>query len=172
MRRDLKNQKAGAGFDESSNKRAALTSLPGISRWNRLGSFFVKWHDLREMRAVLSRVAAVKRCTNGPAPEHCVYERIPAGRPVERKNERQNENTTVITLIFFLLAGFVISAICELERNAIQLALGSFYPTLLLSGTFVAFILGINQASGGLNISAFFTYNDGKSKSRSFTTLV
>lgn len=30
--------------------------------------------------------------------------------------------------------GFVISAICELERNAIQLALGSFYPTLLLSG--------------------------------------
>ncbi|XP_041985170.1 ABC transporter G family member 23 isoform X2 [Aricia agestis] len=30
--------------------------------------------------------------------------------------------------------GFVISAACELERNAIQLALGSFYPTLLLSG--------------------------------------
>ena len=30
--------------------------------------------------------------------------------------------------------GFVISAVCELERNAIQLALGSFYPTLLLSG--------------------------------------
>lgn len=30
--------------------------------------------------------------------------------------------------------GFVISACCELERNAIQLALGSFYPTLLLSG--------------------------------------
>ncbi|XP_055389229.1 ABC transporter G family member 23 isoform X2 [Condylostylus longicornis] len=30
--------------------------------------------------------------------------------------------------------GFVISALCELERNAIQLALGSFYPTLLLSG--------------------------------------
>ena len=37
-------------------------------------------------------------------------------------------------LIFFLSSGFVISAICELERNAIQLALGSFYPTLLLSG--------------------------------------
>lgn len=37
---------------------------------------------------------------------------------------------------FFVLAGFVISAICELERNAIQLALGSFYPTLLLSGTY------------------------------------
>lgn len=30
--------------------------------------------------------------------------------------------------------GFLISAVCELERNAIQLALGSFYPTLLLSG--------------------------------------
>ncbi|XP_017865418.1 PREDICTED: ABC transporter G family member 23 isoform X5 [Drosophila arizonae] len=30
--------------------------------------------------------------------------------------------------------GFLISSICELERNAIQLALGSFYPTLLLSG--------------------------------------
>lgn len=30
--------------------------------------------------------------------------------------------------------GFVISANCEVERNAIQLALGSFYPTLLLSG--------------------------------------
>lgn len=30
--------------------------------------------------------------------------------------------------------GFVISAVCELERNAIQLSLGSFYPTLLLSG--------------------------------------
>lgn len=37
---------------------------------------------------------------------------------------------------FLFLAGFVISAICELERNAIQLALGSFYPTLLLSGTY------------------------------------
>jgi hypothetical protein len=33
-----------------------------------------------------------------------------------------------------MFIGFVISAICELERNAIQLALGSFYPTLLLSG--------------------------------------
>lgn len=32
--------------------------------------------------------------------------------------------------------GFVISAICEHERNAIQLALGSFYPTLLLSGKY------------------------------------
>lgn len=30
--------------------------------------------------------------------------------------------------------GFLISSVCELERNAIQLALGSFYPTLLLSG--------------------------------------
>ncbi|KAG7297604.1 hypothetical protein JYU34_019659 [Plutella xylostella] len=30
--------------------------------------------------------------------------------------------------------GFVISAACELERNAIQMALGSFYPTLVLSG--------------------------------------
>lgn len=36
--------------------------------------------------------------------------------------------------MLFMFAGFVISAICELERNAIQLALGSFYPTLLLSG--------------------------------------
>ena len=37
-------------------------------------------------------------------------------------------------LNFYFYLGFVISAICELERNAIQLALGSFYPTLLLSG--------------------------------------
>ena len=36
--------------------------------------------------------------------------------------------------MLFMFTGFVISAICELERNAIQLALGSFYPTLLLSG--------------------------------------
>jgi len=36
--------------------------------------------------------------------------------------------------VLFMFTGFVISAICELERNAIQLALGSFYPTLLLSG--------------------------------------
>lgn len=42
----------------------------------------------------------------------------------------------IVTRIFLFLAGFVISAICELERNAIQLALGSFYPTLLLSGTY------------------------------------
>lgn len=44
---------------------------------------------------------------------------------------------------FFFLnnSGFVISAICELERNAIQLALGSFYPTLLLSGNYLIFLL-------------------------------
>uniref|UniRef100_A0A1B0B3C6 ABC transporter domain-containing protein n=1 Tax=Glossina palpalis gambiensis TaxID=67801 RepID=A0A1B0B3C6_9MUSC len=30
--------------------------------------------------------------------------------------------------------GFFISSVCDLERTAIQLALGSFYPTLLLSG--------------------------------------
>ncbi|VEN61114.1 unnamed protein product [Callosobruchus maculatus] len=30
--------------------------------------------------------------------------------------------------------GFVISAVCSQERNAIQLALGSFYPAILLSG--------------------------------------
>lgn len=38
---------------------------------------------------------------------------------------------------FLLFSGFVISAFCELERNAIQLALGSFYPTLLLSGMYI-----------------------------------
>jgi len=48
---------------------------------------------------------------------------------------RQKERCITIS-IFLLLAGFVISAICELERNAIQLALGSFYPTLLLSGMY------------------------------------
>lgn len=37
-----------------------------------------------------------------------------------------------------MFVGFVISAVCELERNAIQLALGSFYPTLLLSGEYLA----------------------------------
>jgi ABC-type multidrug transport system permease subunit len=30
--------------------------------------------------------------------------------------------------------GFVISSICESERSAVQVALGSFYPTILLSG--------------------------------------
>ncbi|XP_028899299.1 ABC transporter G family member 23 isoform X1 [Zeugodacus cucurbitae] len=43
----------------------------------------------------------------------------------------------VITLLQGLCGmcfGFLISSVCELERNAIQLALGSFYPTLLLSG--------------------------------------
>lgn len=30
--------------------------------------------------------------------------------------------------------GFVISALCEHERSALQVAMGSFYPTLLLSG--------------------------------------
>jgi hypothetical protein len=39
--------------------------------------------------------------------------------------------------LVILFVGFVISAICELERNAIQLALGSFYPTLLLSGKLI-----------------------------------
>lgn len=58
--------------------------------------------------------------------------------------------------------GFVISAICELERNAIQLALGSFYPTLLLSGVIwpiegmpillrsVAYFLPLTQATSAL----------------------
>lgn len=58
--------------------------------------------------------------------------------------------------------GFVISAICELERNAIQLALGSFYPTLLLSGViwpiegmpvvlrYVAYFLPLTQATTAL----------------------
>ncbi|XP_067618851.1 ABC transporter G family member 23 isoform X2 [Eurosta solidaginis] len=43
----------------------------------------------------------------------------------------------IITLLQGLCGmcfGFLISSVCELERNAIQLALGSFYPTLLLSG--------------------------------------
>lgn len=53
-----------------------------------------------------------------------------------------NENNKItieiipLNFIVFLISGFVISAICELERNAIQLALGSFYPTLLLSGSY------------------------------------
>nr|CAD7448675.1 unnamed protein product [Timema bartmani] len=41
---------------------------------------------------------------------------------------------TILQGLCGMCFGFVISAICELERNAIQLALGSFYPTLLLSG--------------------------------------
>jgi len=41
---------------------------------------------------------------------------------------------TILQGLCGMTFGFVISAICELERNAIQLALGSFYPTLLLSG--------------------------------------
>ncbi|XP_037919474.1 ABC transporter G family member 23 isoform X2 [Hermetia illucens] len=52
-----------------------------------------------------------------------------------------NNGSLVLVVILTLLQGmcgmcfgFVISAVCELERNAIQLALGSFYPTLLLSG--------------------------------------
>ncbi|OAD53261.1 ABC transporter G family member 23 [Eufriesea mexicana] len=41
---------------------------------------------------------------------------------------------TILQGLCGMCFGFVISAFCELERNAIQLALGSFYPTLLLSG--------------------------------------
>ncbi|KAJ8938909.1 hypothetical protein NQ318_008662 [Aromia moschata] len=41
---------------------------------------------------------------------------------------------TILQGLCGMCFGFVISAICEMERNAIQLALGSFYPTLLLSG--------------------------------------
>ncbi|XKL61964.1 hypothetical protein PGB90_001797 [Kerria lacca] len=41
---------------------------------------------------------------------------------------------TILQGLCGMCFGFVISACCELERNAIQLALGSFYPTLLLSG--------------------------------------
>jgi ABC-type polysaccharide/polyol phosphate export permease len=33
-----------------------------------------------------------------------------------------------------MLAGLVISAVCEEEQAAMQLALGSFFPMLLLSG--------------------------------------
>lgn len=50
-------------------------------------------------------------------------------------NYLKDKKCITIWIVLFL-AGFVISAICELERNAIQLALGSFYPTLLLSGTY------------------------------------
>ncbi|XP_053619497.1 ABC transporter G family member 23 isoform X2 [Plodia interpunctella] len=53
----------------------------------------------------------------------------------------KNNGNIVFVIMLTLLQGlcgmcfgFVISAACELERNAIQLALGSFYPTLLLSG--------------------------------------
>ncbi|KAK7792210.1 hypothetical protein R5R35_000492 [Gryllus longicercus] len=41
---------------------------------------------------------------------------------------------TILQGLCGMCFGFLISAVCELERNAIQLALGSFYPTLLLSG--------------------------------------
>lgn len=41
---------------------------------------------------------------------------------------------TILQGLCGMCFGFVISAVCEIERNAIQLALGSFYPTLLLSG--------------------------------------
>lgn len=37
-------------------------------------------------------------------------------------------------LWFLFTIGFLISVICTEERNAIQMALGSFYPNLLLSG--------------------------------------
>lgn len=50
-------------------------------------------------------------------------------------------SATFIIQMFFVFLGFVISAICELERNAIQLALGSFYPTLLLSGTYTILLI-------------------------------
>lgn len=49
--------------------------------------------------------------------------------------------------VLFMFAGFVISAICELERNAIQLALGSFYPTLLLSGKLPYYALHSNRGT-------------------------
>ncbi|KAF9820101.1 hypothetical protein SFRURICE_014180 [Spodoptera frugiperda] len=54
------------------------------------------------------------------------------------KNNGNIVHVVVFAIIILSLCGmcfgFVISAACELERNAIQLALGSFYPTLLLSG--------------------------------------
>jgi ABC-type transport system involved in cytochrome c biogenesis permease component len=40
---------------------------------------------------------------------------------------------TKLNQMFFFI-GFLISVFCTEERNAIQLALGSFYPNLLLSG--------------------------------------
>lgn len=61
------------------------------------------------------------------------------GESLENRNRMQASSSTPLSnILFFLFAGFVISAICELERNAIQLALGSFYPTLLLSGKIIA----------------------------------
>ncbi|VEN54267.1 unnamed protein product [Callosobruchus maculatus] len=48
--------------------------------------------------------------------------------------------------------GFVISAICTLERDAIQMALGSFYPTVMLSGV----IWPIEAMSTGLMYIALF----------------
>lgn len=41
---------------------------------------------------------------------------------------------TLLQGICGMCFGFVISAVCEVERNATQLALGSFYPIILMSG--------------------------------------
>lgn len=37
-------------------------------------------------------------------------------------------------IIFLFYTGMVVSSLCDEENSAIQLALGSFYPNLLLSG--------------------------------------
>ena len=41
---------------------------------------------------------------------------------------------TILQGICGMAFGLVISALCDNEQDAIQLALGSFYPNLLLSG--------------------------------------
>ena len=41
---------------------------------------------------------------------------------------------TILQGVCGMAFGLVISALCDNEQDAIQLALGSFYPNLLLSG--------------------------------------
>ena len=41
---------------------------------------------------------------------------------------------TILQGICGMAFGLVVSALCDNEQDAIQLALGSFYPNLLLSG--------------------------------------
>lgn len=47
--------------------------------------------------------------------------------------------------LYFFPSGFLISTVCNEERNAIQLALGSFYPNLLLSGIYYRTVLVNNK---------------------------
>ena len=45
-----------------------------------------------------------------------------------------------IIIVWFILAGLLISAFCEEENTAIQCALGSVYPNMLLSGEYNEYI--------------------------------